>query len=208
MIEARAPHPSGAVVYGTAGRALPGERESGDLHVVVPFQDGILVALADGLGHGSEAAEAARIAAATLCEEPQLPAADLVLRCHAALRKTRGVVLGLASIDTRYHQLSWIGIGNIDATLTRADRAAPKESLPNRGGVVGYQMPPLRVTTRVIAADDTLVLLTDGIDSDSKIGAPLDWSPQELADHILAQHAKQTDDALALVVRYVGSKAK
>jgi phosphoserine phosphatase RsbX len=195
------------VAYGVAGRALQGERESGDLHVVAPFCGGVLIAVADGLGHGVEAAAAARAAAASLRECPDFPVADLLSLCHAALHGTRGVVLGLASINADSNQLNWVGVGNIDATLIRADRAAPRETLPSRGGVVGHQMPPLRVTVRAIAPGDTLILMTDGIDGNLRLGASIDWAPQELADYIVQRHGKDTDDALALVARYVGCRS-
>jgi len=35
---------------------MPGQAVSGDMHLVRPFEDGVLVALVDGLGHGEEAA--------------------------------------------------------------------------------------------------------------------------------------------------------
>ena len=52
--------------WGLAARALHGQAESGDLHLVAPFAGGVLIAAVDGLGHGSEAAAAARVAVATL----------------------------------------------------------------------------------------------------------------------------------------------
>ena len=56
-----------------------------------------------------------------------------------------------------------------------------------------------------IMRGDTLILATDGIRSDF-LGAllPQGDPPQALADHILARWSKQTDDALVLVVRYLG----
>ena len=36
--------------------------ESGDSHVVKPSPEGVLAAVIDGVGHGNEAADAARIA--------------------------------------------------------------------------------------------------------------------------------------------------
>ena len=55
------PAPRTSVIeWGWAGRAL--EQLSGDMHAVVERDDGALVALLDGLGHGFEAAEAVRTA--------------------------------------------------------------------------------------------------------------------------------------------------
>src|SRR5437867_365164 len=49
------------VHWAVATLALEGERESGDLHLVQPVTDGVLIAVVDGLGHGEEAAAAARL---------------------------------------------------------------------------------------------------------------------------------------------------
>ena len=54
---------SSAIEWGVASRALPGQPTSGDLNVVKSFPDGVLVAALDGVGHGEQAATAARIAA-------------------------------------------------------------------------------------------------------------------------------------------------
>jgi hypothetical protein len=211
-----APHRSAAalhlVEWGVAARTLAGQAESGDLHLVAAFPGGILIAVVDGLGHGPEAAVAARVAAATLRDHADAAPVDLVQRCHAALQRTRGVVLSLASIDAATASMSWLGVGNVDGTLYRADPAGspPRESLAHRGGVVGYQLPPLRATTHRIARGDVLVLATDGI-SDGIHGGPPpggpppEWQPQAAADHIVERFGKQTDDALVLVARYVGA---
>jgi negative regulator of sigma-B (phosphoserine phosphatase) len=207
MITHRAPAPIAVPLEsGVATRAMPGETESGDLHLVAPFPGGVLVAVADGLGHGPEAATAARIAIATLQDSPAEPVLDLIRRCHAALLRTRGVVLSLASIDAQHNQLTWLGVGNVDGTLYRADPAArpQRESLSMRGGVVGYQMPSLRVSVLPIERDDTLVFATDGIARDFQTESPLGWHPQEAANHMLRRHGRDNDDALILVTRYLG----
>ena len=51
------------VEYGVAKLALPGHAESGDHHVVRCNRNGVLIAAIDGIGHGEEAADAARMAA-------------------------------------------------------------------------------------------------------------------------------------------------
>ena len=75
-----------------AGR---GERESGDRPVVQPFPDGVLVAVVDGLGHGKEAATAARMSTGVLARCAAETPTVLVRRCHQALGATRGVVLSV-----------------------------------------------------------------------------------------------------------------
>ena len=71
---------SGALPPG-AGAA---RRRSGDLAVVTLLPDGVLVAAVDGLGHGGEAARAARTAGEVVREQPQPDLVSLVERCHDA----------------------------------------------------------------------------------------------------------------------------
>jgi serine/threonine protein phosphatase PrpC len=200
-------HPAIPIEWGVATRALPGETESGDLHLVAPFAEGVLIAVMDGLGHGTEAAEAARNAAAALALEPYDTVTSLMQRCHSALRKTRGVVLSLASIDATANLMTWVGVGNVDGTLYHIEPFKPpkRESMPRRGGVVGYQMPSLRATTLPVTPGDTLIFATDGIGNDFSAEALLALHPQQTANHILGRHAKESDDALVLVARYLGN---
>jgi serine phosphatase RsbU (regulator of sigma subunit) len=197
-----------AVDWAVAARPLAGETVSGDLHVVLPFPGGLLVGAVDGLGHGPEAAAAARAAAAALQHCAGQPIEEAMRRCHEALRRTRGAALSLATLDLARGTLVWLGVGNVDGVLFRANRMATpaKESLLQRGGVVGFQLPPLRANVHDLSPGDTLVLATDGIGSrfaeETVTGAGL----QETAETILARHGKPTDDALVLVVRYMGPR--
>ncbi len=183
------------------------EAVSGDLHVVAPFPAGVLVAAVDGLGHGPEAADAAAAAAAVLRAAADEPVTSLLARCHAALRRTRGAVLSLASFDARQGTMTWLGVGNVEGVLFRAQPVVrpARESLLLRGGVVGYQLPTLRATVLPVAPDDVLIFATDGVRGAFTTCAPVGRAPGDVADEILRQHAKSTDDALVLVVRYLGA---
>ncbi len=195
------------IEWGVAARALPGQTVSGDLHLVKPFFKGVLLAVVDGLGHGDEATVAAQLAVTTLernAEESILP---LVNRCHEALRMTRGVVLTLASLRSGEGTLSWLGVGNVEGRLLRADpKTNPQsESVLLRGGVVGYQLPALRASVQPICPGDLLVLATDGIRAGFAQGLALGDPPQQIADGILARHLKGNDDALVLVARIMAN---
>jgi phosphoserine phosphatase RsbX len=194
------------ISWGVSSRALDGGAESGDLHVVAPCAQTVLMAAIDGIGHGPEAALAARVAAAVLLQHAGEPLIPLLQRCHEGLRGTRGVVLSMASLDLRVNTLTWLGVGNVEGVLFRADRLAhpPRDSLVLRGGVVGYQIPSLRTTERPVAAGDVLVFATDGVRGDFATDPPLGSDMQEATDSILARYGKETDDALVFAARYLG----
>jgi phosphoserine phosphatase RsbX len=193
--------------WAVAGRPLNGQIESGDLHVVAPFDGGTLVAAIDGLGHGPEAARASRVAAGVVAAHPSETLTRLVEWCHEALLKTRGAVMTLASFRSRTAELTWMGIGNVEGVLLRADATRASDAAPLRGGVVGFRMPAFRATTVSLSFGDTLVLATDGIKSGFARGRTAAASPAQLSEAILADHGRSTDDAMVLVARYVGGSA-
>jgi serine phosphatase RsbU (regulator of sigma subunit) len=203
----------GALIeHGIAQRAFPGESVSGDRAVVKPFPSGVLMAAVDGLGHGEPAAAAAAVAIDTLENHAEEEPQELVRRCHEALKRTRGVAMSLASIDARSGMMTWLGVGNVEGLLLRTASSPPtREALLMRGGVVGYQLPPLRISHLPFGLGDLLVFATDGIRSDFAAGLPLadpllrHQDVQEIADRLLAHFGRMTDDALVLVARYAGN---
>jgi hypothetical protein len=196
----------GPIEWGVAMQAIAGERSSGDIEVVQPFSGGVLVGAVDGLGHGQEAAAVAGLAASTLAGHAHESVSSLVRRCHEALLETRGAVMSLASFNLAHSTLTWTGVGNVSALLLRAgpNETARQESLLLRGGVVGFQLPPLSEDVLELGPGDTLLLATDGVRPGFAEGLVLGPAPQDLAERILAQHLKGTDDALVVVAQFVG----
>ena len=204
------------IEWGVATRPFPGQTVSGDLHVVTPFPDGVLVAVIDGLGHGHSAAVAARTISAALEGHAHEPPISLLGRCHEHSKRTRGAVMSIASFNAPASRMTWSGVGNVEGRLLRSGtdvvrsgtdgRATGQrdEALITRGGVVGYQIPPLRETEILVNGGDTLVLATDGLDGGFADRLTPGDPPQRVADRILERHGKSTDDALVLVARYLG----
>ena len=194
------------IEWGAASLPLAGEVESGDKHVVKVFPHGALLAVMDGLGHGEEAAAAANVAVRVLQTSGNESLISLLKRCHEWLRSTRGVVISLAAFDAVDETMTWLGVGNVEGVLLRADPAVDPghESLMLRSGVVGSRLPLLHASIVPVLRGDTLIFATDGIRSEFTQCLAMGAGPQLLADRILAQYAKGTDDALVLVARYVG----
>ena len=196
------------IEWGVASRALPGEAQSGDLHFVKQVGAGALVAVVDGLGHGAEAATAARAAVAALERHATESPVPLIERCHRALQGTRGVVMSVAVFGRSDRSMTWLGVGNVEGLLLHGDGKArsgsARVSLTTRGGIVGSELPRLHPVVLPIASGDTLIFATDGIREGFTEGLPPEAAPQQLADQILARYGKGTDDALVLVARYLG----
>jgi negative regulator of sigma-B (phosphoserine phosphatase) len=194
------------IEWGVAARTMAGCAESGDRYLVEAFADGVLVVVIDGLGHGNGAASVAKTAVAALEGHGPESVERLLQRCHKKLSGTRGVVMSLASFRAREGAMTWVGVGNVSGFLLRAhaSEGRPREMLLPRGGVVGYRLPTLYPVTVSVAAGDTLLFATDGIRSNFTDRLTANGSPQQIADRILSDHSRGTDDALVLVARYIG----
>jgi len=192
--------------WSVASRARPGETESGDRCVVATQADGALLAVADGLGHGAEAAVAAELAVRTVERHSSEPLVEIVKRCHQSLLPTRGVALSLARWEARDRVLTWIGVGNVDGLLLNGQggKAPVSHRLVLRGGVVGARLPTLLVSPVVVSGGGLLILATDGIAGGFETGLDLSRQPKILADQILARHSRNSDDATVLVARIEG----
>jgi phosphoserine phosphatase RsbX len=195
-----------ALERGVAGAAIEGEERSGDLAVFAGYAGGALVAVLDGLGHGDAAADASDIAADVIRRNRSAPPAELLQRCHTALHRTRGVVMTLAWFDLDRHEMSWAGVGNVEARLVRgaATYGDRHDSALVLGGVVGYNLPTIRPATMDLLPGDAVAFATDGIEADYSASLAPGVPAQKLAERIYERHGKGTDDALAVVVRYVG----
>jgi phosphoserine phosphatase RsbX len=204
-MELNAPHVGSAIRWGVAGRPLAGEERSGDLHVVTELDDGMLVAIIDGLGHGDGAADAAASAGEILERHAAEPLELLVPRCHEGMRHTRGAVMGLA----RFHDagsMTWLAVGDAEGVLVPEDAdQSPIRSMPQHRGIVGRNLPMLRSVSFDLTPGDLVIMATDGVGADGLRRSLLRSTPQWLATDILARSARPNDDALVLVVRYGGT---
>jgi phosphoserine phosphatase RsbX len=189
-----------------ATRPRPGTVAFGDVGVVAHVAGGALVAAIDGVGTGAEAARAARAAADVVAQASSGDLVAVVSACHEALSDTRGAAMSAAYFGADEPTMTWLGVGNVEGRLVslRAHAYVTTESLPLLAGVLGHDLPSLTSQTLALARGDLVVLATDGVAGDYADSRLPAGSPGEVAEHIVAAHARETDDALALVVRYRG----
>lgn len=152
----------------------------------------------DGLGHGPEAAQVARVARAVLAQSPQLDCVATLQACHQALGGTRGAVISLAWIDAAGTKLTFAGVGNVCGRLI--EPTGTRQFAANRG-ILGAVYPKVIPVVIDLPADWRFVLHSDGISERFKLDfydiAAL--APADLAQQILADWANPSDDASVLV---------
>ena len=190
-----------------SARALPGETDSGDSHLVHEFATGALLAAVDGLGHGREAAMAAELTIRTLRSRAEASVLQLVTYCHEVLRGTRGVTMSLASFAARERTLTGLGVGSVGGLVLRGDAGYGCSRLRLRGGGGWVKLPTLHASTLPVRNGDTLIFATDGVGSDFDRGLDPKRPVRALADAIIERHGLKSDDALVLIARFLNGKS-
>jgi len=187
-----------------ASRPSAGETVCGDRAVVAATGSGALAAAVDGLGHGPEAAYAAERAIAALRDAGAEDVVAVTHRCHAALADTRGAAIGVARFDAPARTLAWAAVGNVEGRLVRPGTRRP-EALNIDPGVVGHTLPSIHANVLPVERGDMLIVATDGLDAHFADDLRTSGSCADIAEALLAQHGRVIDDALVLVIRYLGS---
>jgi negative regulator of sigma-B (phosphoserine phosphatase) len=116
------------------------------------------------------------------------------------------VTMSLAAFNTEDAMLTWIGVGNVECALLHRDAGLPCDKLLLRNGVVGVRSPDLRAEELPVRPGDILTMATDGVTADRALGISMQGRIEAMADGILADGSKGTDDALVLVARYRGAQ--
>ncbi|MCZ4507650.1 ATP-binding protein/SpoIIE family protein phosphatase [Streptomyces sp. ActVer] len=172
---AAAPAPVAAAARaGGVNIPFAGAEFSGDAWAWVRAGHRTTLMLADGLGHGPDAARASSAAVEALRRSGHLPPAEVLRYLDAELRPTRGAAVAVAQLDAETGRLSFSGIGNIGARLRTGEGWRP---LLSRPGIVGAHRPTTIPEHHATWGPDCLLVLhSDGL--------PSRWTPP--ADACLA----------------------
>ena len=154
------PPGDGSMSIGGVNVPHPREEVSGDAWAVKVTRDWTAVLVADGLGHGPNAAQASAAARAVFHQHAGLAPADLMARMHEALRPTRGAAVAVAQIDMTKRLVYFAGIGNIAATI-HVDGAT--RSLVSHHGTLGHDVRRIQEFSYPWPAGALLVLNSDGL---------------------------------------------
>ncbi|APR83276.1 Phosphoserine phosphatase RsbX [Minicystis rosea] len=186
---------------GVTARPAVGQTVCGDAWSITPFSQGLLLCLADGLGHGPEA----RTASTTACHYAETHASEpleaMLHGMNAALAGLRGAAVSVLVLEPVARRALFAGVGNVELRSASRGRIAP----PTVPGVVGHGVRRVRVWEYPISEGDLFVLMSDGISSRFELDPISKLEPQALADHLVNKHHKTHDDACAVVARLAGA---
>lgn len=192
---------AGRIDVGARSRPFPGLTVNGDAYVVrFPAPGRVVAAVIDGLGHGVDAHEAAVAGRDYVERQAGAPLPDLFAGLERCLRKTRGAVVAVADIDLDARRLRFAGVGNVEVTVLSGQGAL---QLVSTNGIVGHHH-RLRPYEHAWEAGRTLAMCSDGIRSGWRTGidkAILLGHPELLAETVVNNYSRSTDDATVLGVR-------
>jgi anti-sigma regulatory factor (Ser/Thr protein kinase) len=205
---------TGTVLYarvGTAGAesartgavcvAKPGESVAGDGWEVLHTSKRSLVLLADGLGHGPGAAEAATLCRSVLSRRVADSPQEILAAMHAELRPTRGAAVAVCEVDHGARLARFAGIGNIAACLLSDDTS---RSMVSHRGTVGHDARRIQEFQYPFPLGTILVMNSDGLLSHwslSRYPGVLQRHPALVAAILFRDFTRGRDDATAVVLR-------
>ncbi len=193
--------PAAGPVYAGISLPKPGQEVCGDAWAASERGGRTVVLVADGLGHGPEAAaasrEAVRIFEATAGSDP----VELLERVHGGLRSTRGAAAAVAVVDRAARSVRFAGVGNIAASVLAGGESRSMVSL---GGIVGHEARRIQPFEYPFPAGALLVLHSDGLGSRwtlDRYPGLTTRDPLVVAGVLFRDFVRGTDDATVVAVR-------
>ena len=191
---------------GVVRQAKAGEAVCGDSWIVRWFADGWVCAVADGLGHGVIASDAATAIIDAVRRAPdRLSPLEIVEAAHQAAKPTRGAAFGVAVLDEAAGVVRFAGVGNIAAVVVNG---AERRHLVSHNGIIGHECRKLSEFSHPWQPQSVLLMHSDGIgihwDLERYPGL-LARDPSLIAGVLYRDFTRGRDDATLVVLKTRGT---
>ncbi len=196
--------PARSIEIGAVSLAAPGETACGDAWAACLDGGRAAVAMADGLGHGPDAAKAAMAAMAVFRDEPFADLAVGLEQTHEELKSTRGAAATLVRLDSCEGQIHSVGAGNVIVRVVAGDS---DRTVLSQHGTLGLQIRRPEEVRTDWPPHAVMVLHTDGIQgrwTPQAIHPVLGHDPALVAALLARDHCRGPDDASVVVLRRRG----
>lgn len=189
---------------GAVAVCAPGEVVCGDGWTASLDGGRAAVLLADGLGHGPDAAAAAQAAVEVFARDPHGDLRATLEEAHRELRTTRGAAVTALQVDGGDGSIRSAGAGNVTVRVVAGDH---DRTLLSQHGTIGVQIRRLQEVRADWPPHAAIVLYSDGIEgrwSPQLIHPLLAHDPALIAAVLVRDHFRGRDDATVVVLRRKG----
>ena len=180
---------------------MPGEELCGDAWSSDIGRQRAALILADGLGHGLLASEAAEAAILAFARQPTRQPSAILEDVHLALRPTRGAAVGICAIALDGNALQFAGLGNIAGAVV-ADNA--RRNFISHNGTAGHTARHMHEFSYPLPPGAVGVMHSDGLGSQ--------WNPADypglwthdaslIAGVLYRDFTRRRDDVTVIVFR-------
>jgi anti-sigma regulatory factor (Ser/Thr protein kinase) len=180
---------------------ISGETVCGDAWSVERSPGRSLYIVADGLGHGPSAAEAAGEAVRIFHLVSQFQPDRILSEIHGALAKTRGAAVAIAEILHQEQVLRYAGAGNIVGVICSGGKT---RSLVSMNGTVGHTVGKIQQFSYPWHPESALIMHSDGLSTRWNVEqypGLASRHPALLAGVLFRDFCRKRDDATILVSR-------
>ncbi|UTR13415.1 SpoIIE family protein phosphatase [Salipaludibacillus sp. LMS25] len=172
---------------------------SGDSFYTIRTENYILCAMADGLGSGVEAMNAAEVAMDVIKNEHEFDTGTIMEKCNQKMGGTRGVVLTILKFDFTTKMIDYTNVGNITCAFYEPSGKLVRP-VPVRGYLSGKKM---KYRTQRISFSKNLVFImySDGLTfnpNDHKLFMRSE-TPEQMMTSLLDNKASAKDDTTILI---------
>ena len=164
--------------------------------------DRLSIFVADGLGHGLAAHDAAQAALDVFAREHEAPTTRILESVHAGLRHTRGAAVAVASIDVERAIAHYGGLGNITGAILLANGG--RHNLVSHNGTAGHTSGRIQEFRYPLPADAVLVMYSDGLSTHWDLNAYpglRSRSPTLIAGVLYRDFSRRRDDVTVVVAK-------
>lgn len=213
-------HPSGTVMCAQIWRDRPSSAalprfDIGGVHVSMPGEDicgdawswrqrdgRLALFVADGLGHGLPAHEAAAAAVRVFDAGNEQPPGRLIGEVHAALRPTRGAAVAMLAVDLERRVGAFAGLGNISGMVLLP--SGGRHNMVSHNGTAGLHAARIQEFSYPVPAQATIIMCSDGLSTRwdlSPYPGLAQRPPALIAGVLYRDFSRRRDDVTVVVAR-------
>jgi anti-sigma regulatory factor (Ser/Thr protein kinase) len=158
--------------------------------------------IADGLGHGLQAHEAAVAATRLFASDHEHPPGRLIGDVHAALRPTRGAAVAMLAVDLERRTGTFAGLGNITGMVLLP--SGGRHNMVSHNGTAGHSAARIQEFHYPVPPQATILMFSDGLSTNWDLAAYPGLtlrSPGLIAGVLYRDFSRRRDDVTIVVAR-------